>query len=252
MLLRMPGLAIIIPCYNEEARLNKSAIADLVEGLDDARLYFVNDGSRDNTLATLTQLAGSNPSKISVISFSVNEGKAKAIYKGIQQVNASGKYQYVGYMDADFSTPPSEFIKLFQTIRDQQALFVFGSRIKKLNSGINRTPFRHITGRVISTLIDLYFKLGVYDTQCGAKIFAADALEAAFEQPFWCNWLFDVEVFIRLREKGLLDKGVEHPLWGWKDIGGSKLSFRTLPRICGELLTLVKRYPRPKQPSISV
>ena len=247
MLLRMSGLAIIIPCYNEEVRLNRAAIEELIAGMTDARLFFVNDGSRDNTLGVLHELAGQHPSTVSVISFDENEGKARAIYKGIQQVHASGDFLYIGYMDADFSTPPAEFIKLFHAIRDQQALFIFGSRIKKLNSGINRTPFRHITGRTISTLLDLHFKLGVYDTQCGAKIFASEALTVAFAEPFYCSWLFDVEIFIRLKEKGLLNRGVEHPLWGWKDVGGSKLSFRTMPRICREILTLIRKYPlRPK------
>jgi dolichyl-phosphate beta-glucosyltransferase len=86
MLLYMPSLAIIIPCYNEEVRLKRVSIEKLVEGLDDATLIFVNDGSRDNTLAVLSDLAAQFPDRISIISFQKNEGKAKAIAKGVRQV----------------------------------------------------------------------------------------------------------------------------------------------------------------------
>jgi glycosyltransferase involved in cell wall biosynthesis len=238
----MPSLAIIIPCYNEESRLKRDAIEKLVKGLDDATLFFVNDGSHDNTLGVLNELAAQFPDRISVISFSKNEGKAKAIAKGFRQVIDTGSFPYIGYMDADFSTPVEEFIKLYTTIREEKASFVFGSRIKKLNSGINRKPFRHLAGRVISTIIDLHFKLGIYDTQCGAKIFSSEVVSAVFDSPFYCNWLFDVEIFIRLKKKELLSGGIEQPLLGWKDIGGSKISLRTLPGICGELVTLARRY----------
>ncbi|HMH20947.1 MAG TPA: glycosyltransferase [Puia sp.] len=237
----MPGLAIIIPCYNEEDRLDKAAIGTLLESID-VVLFFVNDGSSDHTLDLLNELAGKYPDKISVLSFSVNEGKAKAIAKGFQHVIAMSSFRYIGYMDADFSTPVPEFIKLYTTLLERNASFIFASRIKKLNSGINRKPTRHIIGRVISTIIDLRFKLGVYDTQCGAKIFSSNTLTAAFDKPFFCNWLFDVEIFIRLKEKNLLKEGIEFPITGWKDVHGSKLSLINFPKIVREFITLTRKY----------
>jgi len=238
----MPNLAIIIPCYNEEFRLKADAIGQLVAEVDDAHLFMVNDGSRDNTLEVLNRLTTAFPGRVSVISFSQNEGKARAIAKGVMQVHAGKSFLYIGYMDADFSTPVREFVKLYRIVREKHAAFIFGSRIKTLNSGIRRKPFRHLAGRTISTIIDLHFKLGIYDTQCGAKIFSCDVLDAAFGAPFYCSWLFDVEIFIRLKAKGLLDGGIEHPLCGWKDVEGSKLSLKTLPKILGELVTLARKY----------
>jgi dolichyl-phosphate beta-glucosyltransferase len=242
MLLYMPNLAIIIPCYNEELRLKREQVEKLVRGLEDSTLFFVNDGSKDNTLEVLNAMAAEYPDRVSVISFSMNEGKARAIAKGIKQVSALRSFVYVGYMDADFSTPVQEFIKLYAVLLEKNAAFIFGSRIKKLNSGIRRKPFRHLAGRAISTVIDLHFKLGIYDTQCGAKIFSHEVLDTVFESPFYCNWLFDVEIFLRLRNGQLLDRGIEEPLIGWKDIGGSKISLRTVPRICAELITLARKY----------
>ncbi len=238
----MPGLAIIVPCYNEQPRLNLEAVDELVGGIGDATLYFVNDGSRDNTIGVLNTMAEKYPGRVYVISYAENEGKARAIAKGIRQVAATNTFSYIGYMDADFSTPVREYIKLYRTILEEKAGFIFGSRIKKLNSGINRKPSRHLIGRTISTIIDLHFKLGIYDTQCGAKIFSVEMLDAAFATPFYCNWLFDVEIFIRLKQKNMLKEGIELPLLGWKDIHGSKLSIKTFPKICRELLTLARKY----------
>ena len=238
----MQTLAIIIPCYNEEARLNVDLLDELITGIDDAIIYFINDGSRDNTLQILNELSNTYPGKVFTLSFSENEGKAKAIAKGFKHLISSESFLYIGYMDADFSTPVHEFINLYTTLLEKKASFIFGSRIKKLNSGINRRPLRHLIGRSIATIIDLHFKLGIYDTQCGAKIFLSNVAVSAFDKPFFCNWLFDVEIFLRLKKDNYLSSGIEMPLTGWKDISGSKLSIKTFPKICKELLLLARKY----------
>ena len=189
MLLHMPTLAIIIPCYNEEKRLSGNLLAELIDAIKDAHIYLVNDGSRDRTLSLLHSLAEAHPGRVSVISFADNEGKAKAIAKGVREVLSRSSTDYIGYMDADFSTPISEFCHLYTTIVREKAGFIFASRIKKLNSGLNRSLFRHIVGRCVSTFIDSRFNLGIYDTQCGAKIFSSDTVGLAFGEPFLANWL---------------------------------------------------------------
>jgi dolichyl-phosphate beta-glucosyltransferase len=238
----MQTLAIIIPCYNEATRLDVDLMGELMEGISDAIIYFVNDGSRDHTLQVLNLLANKYPGKVVILSFPKNEGKAKAIAKGFNHLIKSESFAYIGYMDADFSTPVQEFISLYKTLVEKKVSYIFGSRIKKLNSGINRKPFRHLIGRSIATIVDFRFNLGVYDTQCGAKIFLSNVAVAAFNKPFYCNWLFDVEIFLRLKQFNLLNNGIEMPLTGWKDIGGSKLSFKTFPKICKELLLLSRKY----------
>jgi dolichyl-phosphate beta-glucosyltransferase len=236
----MQTLAIIIPCYNDAARLNIDLIAELIEGISESVIYFVNDGSCDNTLEVLNMLAGKYPDKIVILSFPKNEGKAKAIAKGFRHLISLESFAYIDYMDADFSTPVEEFIGLYKTLVEKQATYIFGSRIKKLNSGINRKPVRHLIGRSIATIVDFRFKLGIYDTQCGAKIFLSNVVVAAFNKPFYCNWLFDVEIFLRLKQHNILKSGIEMPLTGWRDIGGSKLSYKSFPKICKELFLLTR------------
>jgi hypothetical protein len=70
----------------------------------------------------------------------------------------------------------------------------------------------------------------------GRKYFSSEVVSAVFDSPFYCNWLFDVEIFIRLKKKGLLSGGIEQPLQGWKDIGGSKNKPEDLTRPSAESL----------------
>ena len=83
MLLHMPALAIIIPCYNEERRLSRESVTALLTGIGSAVIYFVNDGSTDNTQSLLGEIAATHPGRARVISLAQNGGKAKAIESAI-------------------------------------------------------------------------------------------------------------------------------------------------------------------------
>ncbi|MDD3004335.1 glycosyltransferase [Flavobacterium sp.] len=198
--------AIIIPCYNEEKRIQKDKILELVSR-SEVTVYLTNDGSSDRTLAVLTSLSQENNNQIKVINFEKNEGKAAAIYKSIHLVRKENQFDYIGYFDADFSTPVAEITRLLDFNSNNQVLFIFGSRVKLLNSNIKRKVYRHIIGRVIITIINWKFRLAIYDTQCGAKLFSNQIIEKVFTKPFYTSWLFDVEIFIRLKNLNLLHSG---------------------------------------------
>lgn len=241
MLLFMQKVAIIIPCYNEEKRLDYKNIEYLLLNsvLD---VFFANDGSKDDTVTVINSIIEKHGKRCYLIDFIENSGKANTIYKAINQINQEGNYDFIGYFDADFSTPASEIIKLVQELSTNQSEFLFGSRILLLNSGIKRKYYRHVIGRVITTLINLKFKLGIYDTQCGSKLFSKTIIQKAFNKPFYTSWLFDVEIFIRLKKQDLLKKGREIPINDWKDIDGSKLGWKTGFKILKELYILCKKY----------
>jgi dolichyl-phosphate beta-glucosyltransferase len=95
---------------------------------------------------------------------------------------------------------------------------------------------------VIITMINTRFKLGIYDTQCGAKLFVSETIREAFQTPFKTSWLFDVEIFVRLKKRDLLKTGREIPIYDWKDIDGSKLGWKTGFKIMKELYLLSKNY----------
>jgi glycosyltransferase involved in cell wall biosynthesis len=237
----MQKVAIIIPCYNEERRLNYKNIEPLLLN-STIDVYFANDGSKDNTLEIINSIIANQKQRLHLINFTENSGKANTIFKAINQIHQQDKYDFIGYFDADFSTPSDEIIRLVDEISKRKCEFLIGSRILLLNSGINRKYYRHIIGRVIITLINLKFKLGIYDTQCGAKLFSKKIILNAFDKPFYTSWIFDVEIFIRLQKQNLLIHGMEIPIYKWRDVDGSKLGWRTGFKILKELYLLNKKY----------
>jgi glycosyltransferase involved in cell wall biosynthesis len=237
----MQKTAIIIPCYNEEKRIEKKNI-DYIINNTHATIFFANDGSKDNTLSILNDISGHYNERCFVMNYEKNEGKANTIFKAIKTINQRNEFDFIGYFDADFSTPPNEIKRLIEIVNNSDYQFVFGSRVLLLNSGIERKWYRHIIGRVIITSVNFKLKLGIYDTQCGAKIFSKEIIKVAFVEPFKTSWLFDMEIFARLKKENCLNKGMEIPIYDWKDVEGSKLGFKTSFKIIKELYFLLKNY----------
>lgn len=237
----MQKIAILIPCYNEEKRLKEVSLEELLNATN-VDLFLVNDGSKDKTLSVINSFAEKHSHRCFVINYEINEGKANAVFKAAKQLVSNSQYEAIGYFDADFSTPVAEIKILVDEMQTGKNEFILGSRILLLNSGIERKTHRHIIGRIIITIINFRFKLGIYDTQCGAKLFSADIIRQVFDKPFKTSWLFDVEIFVRLKKIDLLKKGREIPIYNWKDIDGSKLSWKTGFKILKELYLLFKTY----------
>lgn len=237
----MQKIAIIIPCYNEEKRLQESSLLELLND-SSVTLYLANDGSKDKTLEIINAFSLKNPERCFILNYTENSGKANTVFKAVNEVASLKKHDYIGYFDADFSTPSSEILRLIRELNIRKCEFLIGSRILLLNSGIKRKYHRHIIGRVILTLINLKFRLGIYDTQCGAKIFSKNIIPKAFNKPFYTSWLFDVEIFIRLKKIDLLKFGAEIPIYNWRDVDGSKLGFKTGFKIVKEMYLLIKKY----------
>lgn len=237
----MQKIAIIIPCYNEEKRLKEESVNYLINTtLVD--LYFANDGSSDNTSVLINKLQDSFQNRCFAINYAENQGKAQTIYKTVNNIIELEKYDYIGYFDADFSTPVSEMVRILDELNVSQSDFIFGSRVKLLNAKIERKWYRHIIGRIIVTVLNLKLKLGIYDTQCGAKILKNSLAKVAFSKPFYTSWLFDVEVFVRLKNAALLNNAKEFPLLEWNHTKGSKLSWKSIIKVLREIILLFLRY----------
>jgi dolichyl-phosphate beta-glucosyltransferase len=242
----MPKVSIIIPCYNEEHRLKKEDLLQLVRSENNVALILVNDGSTDNTNILLEEIKQANQQTVTVISYSQNKGKAYAVFKGMEHALYHGNSDFIGYLDADLSTSTHEFLKLVEIANREKADYAFGSRVKMLNHSINRSAVRHICGRMLTTVINLYYKLGIYDSQCGAKLFSPEIVKIITRTQFRTQWLFDVEIFIRIREENMTAKGLEVPLKEWTDPGKSKISLLSFPKIFAELVQLIKNYRKSK------
>jgi dolichyl-phosphate beta-glucosyltransferase len=220
---------IVIPCFNEQRRLDVEAVAAFAEGHPGVRILFVNDGSTDGTSVLLESLSHRLPAAVSWIALPSNAGKAEAVRQGVLAALAD-KARIIGYWDADFATPLSsidDFLAVLHARPD--VIGVLGSRIRRLGAAVERRALRHYAGRLFATLASFVLGMAVYDTQCGAKVFrAGEPLAKAFAAPFLSAWIFDVEVLARLREaiepEPLPPKLFELPLERWQDVAGSKLT----------------------------
>jgi dolichyl-phosphate beta-glucosyltransferase len=237
----MNKLAVVIPCYNEEKRLQKQQVLNLISKDTFIEVYLANDGSTDNTVQIIKDITN-DYENIQLINFDKNEGKAQTIYKSFLQLQSSNKFTHFGYLDADFSTDSRQFLEMFDYLSKTKKQDIFGSRISTLNSNIDRKVYRHLIGRTIITFINFFYNLGVYDTQCGAKIFSKQIMNIIIIEKFKTNWLFDIEIFIRLSNAKIMDSGIEYPLKYWKDISGSKIKKTDFFYIMYDIVKLIKVY----------
>ncbi len=245
----MPSILIVIPCFNEELRLDPTQVEAL---LSDPRLgvVLVDDGSRDGTLALLQRLAAEHPGLIDVVALPENRGKGEAVRVGLRHALDRGA-DVVGYLDADFATPPAELFRVVDAIFEAPAVVALGSRVRLLGRQIERSPWRHYLGRVFATLSSLALRLDVYDTQCGAKAFSRHpALLRAVAHPFQSRWAFDLELIQRLlcdpHDPLAPSDFVEVPLQKWHDAPGSKLRPSGMTRALWDLALVAHRRARPR------
>jgi dolichyl-phosphate beta-glucosyltransferase len=225
-------IVVVVPCYNEAARLDVDAFFRFVDddtGLD-VGFLFVDDGSTDATADVLAGLAARAPAHIRVLTLHRNAGKAEAVRAGLACAVDAGA-AVVGYLDADLSTSVVEMARLLAVLDARADVdVVLGSRVALLGRTIERSPVRHVLGRVFATGASLALDLAVYDTQCGAKCFRASVVDAAVRAPFSSRWAFDVELLARLLEAGVpAARFVEVPV-AWRDVKGSKLHAAAMAR----------------------
>lgn len=219
-------IEIVVPCYNEESRLDISAFAEFIKVNPSTTFLFVNDGSKDGTLRVLRKLQEQFSQQVSILDLEINCGKAEAVRRGIMLATAQAESKWVGFWDADLATPLYEIPRFINLIEKKKSLkMLMGCRFRHLGSDIRRKTSRHYVGRVFATIVSMMLNIPVYDTQCGAKIFETELAKKIFSTPFISRWLFDVELLFRARPLIELDHIYELPLTYWEDISGSRLKF---------------------------
>lgn len=243
---------LVIPCFNEAQRLPVEKFKASVRAQHILRFLFVNDGSTDATLQVLESLCSYAPGRFRYCDLPRNVGKAEAVRIGVLSALDSGP-DYVGYWDADLATPLAVISAFCELLDAQPRLeMVFGARVRLLGRVIERSALRHYPGRIFATAASLSLGLGVYDTQCGAKLFrASPVVRSLFQEPFLTRWLFDVEIIARLiqarRGTGLPqpeDVIYEYPLSEWRDVPGSKVKPHDFAKAFIDLARIHWRYLR--------
>lgn len=221
---------IIIPCYNEEKRLDQDAFVNFIKEHADYHLCFVNDGSKDNTLTVLQSIKNAAPARISIVDVKKNSGKATAVRAGARFLYNLEHIANIGFMDADLSTDFRDFKDLVKTLEREDKLVVFGSRNSGGGGKIERNFLRGLFSKTIKQFILFILGLPIRDTQCGAKVFKKSVVPVVYQDAFLSKWLFDVEIFLRLKKAfgtaQTMQFIVEQPLMRWVHVDDSKLGVK--------------------------
>ena len=229
---------VVVPCFNEEHRIDEQAFLDLIEP-GQIRLLFVNDGSTDGTGMLLDRLR-QKAEGIGVLELSQNVGKGEAVRRGLRRAIESGA-AIVGYFDADLSTPGSELLRMVRILDERTELVaVFGSRVARLGSRIQRSAVRHYTGRIFAPSPRWHLAFPSTTRSAAPRCSRVnESLVAAVQIPFPSAWSFDVILCQRLfdgtcEKPGMpISSFLEMPLEESSDVGGSKES-----TLYGSLLAL--------------
>ncbi len=242
-------ILVVVPCFNEAERLPVDEFLRAVQRPDSLLDFlFVNDGSRDATADVLQNMKSRQPDRIFYLEMPRNAGKAEAVRQGILHGLKLEEYPFIGFLDADLSSPPEEieFLRQYSGFLGGGHEIMFGSRMKHLGAEIERNTLRHYFGRIAATAASLSLELPVYDTQCGVKLFASSICEKLFEMPFLSRWLFDVEIFFRLKahfsKEEFQQKVLEIPLRVWKETTGTKLNMNDVLKTPLELWKIHRHY----------
>jgi len=211
--------SIIIPAYNESARLAATLERVLAyvhaQGWN-AEVIVVNDGSRDSTADIVKSFAARNPI-LRLIENPGNRGKGYSVRNGM--LNARGNILL--FTDADLSSPIEEAPKLFDAL-EQGADIAIGSRWLRAETQTQRQPLhRQVFGRIFNLLLHLTLGLTFKDTQCGFKAFKQPAARAVFPLQKIERWGFDPEILFLARKFNLKVKEIP-VLWGHS--GGTRIN----------------------------
>ena len=211
-------LSLIIPAHNEALRLPPVLESYTRYYGDrygaDVEIIVVVNGSTDNTLGVISAYAGTHPI-VSVINEPLQVGKGGAVMLGLRQA----KGDLIGFVDADGSTSPEAYHELVENIGD--AGCIIASRWMKGSVVEPKQPLsRRLASRIFNFMVNLFFGFRVHDTQCGAKLFRREVIDAVLPEIGITKWAFDVDMLFCTRLHGF--RIVEIPTV-WRDAAGSKI-----------------------------
>jgi glycosyltransferase involved in cell wall biosynthesis len=193
-----PQLSIVIPAYNESARI-EATLASVLECVEtrhwDAEILVVDDGSTDNTAAIVQKWMARNP-HLHLVKNPGNRGKGYSVRNGLLQ--AAGNI--VMFTDADLSAPIEEAELLIEAI-DAGADVAIGSRwLDKQKQTVHQPLYRRFFGRCFNWVTRKVIGLPFRDTQCGFKAFRRDTAQTIFRLQTIERWGFDPEILFIARK----------------------------------------------------
>lgn len=224
---------MIVPAYDEESRIGPtlSRMKEYFSSQDYSwAIVVVSDGSRDGTVEAVRTAAAGDP-RITVVDSRPNRGKGFVVRKGMLETDAD----LLLFSDADLATPIEEVEKLMAAL--PEADIAIGSRpLKESDLEVRQPWYREQLGRLFNKAVQLLAVKGIYDTQCGFKLFKVTAAKDVFSRCRLDGFSFDFEALMIARDLGY--KTAEVPV-RWRHQEGSKVVLmRDGPRMLRDLVKL--------------
>ena len=235
----LPAFSLVIPCFNEAARIGTTlgvALDYLAVNAPESELIVVNDGSTDATAAIAREMFSQAKIAVRLLENFPNRGKGAAVRSGLLAAR-----EPIGlFSDADLSTPLTETPKLIEPIAKGEVDIALGSRaLDRSLIGVHQPWRREQGGRVFNLLVRVATGLPFWDTQCGFKAFRLDVCRPILEAARVDGFAFDVELLLLAHRAGLRIR--EIPV-RWNHAEGSKVSFfRDSLRMLREVITMRAR-----------
>jgi glycosyltransferase involved in cell wall biosynthesis len=193
-----PQLSIVIPAYNESARIEHAldrVLSCVAERGWDAEVLVVDDGSKDNTAAIVQRWMARHP-RLHLIQNPGNKGKGYSVRNGLLQ--AAG--DIVMFTDADLSAPMEEAQRLLDAIADGADVAIGSRWMDRTRQTIHQPLYRQFFGRCFNWVTRTVMGLPYKDTQCGFKAFKRDAAQVIFRLQTIERWGFDPEILFIARK----------------------------------------------------
>jgi len=235
-----PHLSVVVPAYNEEARIGDALTrisAYLRDKKLEAEILVVDDGSTDGTAKTAEAFLQARRGR--VLRERENQGKGHAVRRGVLQ--AEGRW--ILLTDADLSAPIEQHEQLAAIARDRDLDIVIGSRaVPGSRIEVRQPALREFMGKTFNVLARAVTGVPFRDTQCGFKLMDRDRVRPLFERMVVNRFAFDVELLFLCVRFGLR---VEEVPVTWRDSGRSKVGLLVAPpRMILDLLRIRWRFRR--------
>ena len=193
-----PRLSIVIPAYNESARIEDAlerVMSCVAERGWDAEVVVVDDGSKDNTAEIVHRWMEQHP-RLHLVHNPGNKGKGYSVRNGLLQ--AAG--DIVMFTDADLSAPMEEAERLIAAIEDGVDVAIGSRWMDRTRQTIHQPLYRQFFGRCFNRITRMVMGLPFKDTQCGFKAFKRSAAQVIFRLQTIERWGFDPEILFIARK----------------------------------------------------
>jgi dolichyl-phosphate beta-glucosyltransferase len=193
-----PRLSVVIPAYNEATRLPATLkrVGEYLraEGISH-EIVVVDDGSTDGTAERARESAGP---ELVVVTNEANRGKGYSVRRGM--LLARGERRLMS--DADLSTPIEELARLEARLDEGYDVAIASRAAEGARIEVHQPWFRENVGRLFNVVVRALAVGGLKDTQCGFKLFTAEAAREAFSLARLDGFSFDVEALFIARAHG--------------------------------------------------